>query len=104
MPTASSPTNRLNGWSERTVCEMPDSLTSRLIPFSRISTTSKDTPRFSGKCACRHSLLLLHQDSRLTVSISSALTLVVPQSNHEIHVSSHGIPKDSAQMGTFGHN
>jgi len=45
----------------------------------------------------------LHQDSRLTVSISFAVTLVDPKQSLDPPPIAR-IPKDSAQMGTFGHN
>src|SRR5215469_17102356 len=54
MPTVNSPTNRLNGWSGPTLCEMPACLTSRLIPCLEISGANRDTPRFLRKCDCRH--------------------------------------------------
>ena len=53
MPIAGSPTDRLNGWSVPTNSATPDCPRSRLIRYSKICATTRDTPSFSTKCACR---------------------------------------------------
>src|SRR5258707_13854040 len=53
MRIAGSPTNRLNGWTMPTNGETPDCLRSKAIRYSRICTTTRDTPNFSRKCACQ---------------------------------------------------